>query len=488
MLHVLLMFPSDVSTVNGDKLFSCAGSGLPAVERMAFWKEGTTLLLVLLVLLVLLDLQPVAGRSSHHRSLRRQTRGHHEQRAHKNITLAVILPQSNTDYPWAWPRVGPALERAVEAVNADPTLLPDHHLTYAFKNSEDKDGICSESVAPLMAVDLKLVYDPWAFIGPGCSYTASPVGLFTTHWDVPMVTAGAPAVAFYGGVYPSITNTGPTHKKLGKFALRICEHFGWREHVMLMFSDNKVDDRPCYFAVEGLFTELKSINITLADRVFEENKPVNYSQILTDVRNDGRGESPKFLFAAVKDYKIMRCFSSSQLDAFPGPLSSYWLKPDLGVHLRWIIGCKPPTVVGGSALVCQHSKLSEDVTQIQTNLLQSMDWGLTYSRLQTICLLWLHQCLMAGKAHVELISITSIERLMGNMGWDEMPQRSQNETGVLWLVWTVSLSLHYEADLCSAHFNHSCWLIDGASCCCCCHTALLFSLCLRLFVHVLAQV
>uniref|UniRef100_A0A8C4DTN1 Guanylate cyclase n=1 Tax=Dicentrarchus labrax TaxID=13489 RepID=A0A8C4DTN1_DICLA len=187
----------------------------------------------------------------------RQTRGHHEHRALQNITLAVILPQNNTYYPWAWPRIGPALERAIRTVNANPTLLPDHHLTYAFKNSQDKDGICSESVAPLMAVDLKLAYDPWAFIGPGCSYTASPVGLFTTHWDVPMVTAGAPAVAFYGGVYPSITNTGPTHKKLGKFALRICEHFGWREHVMLMFSDNKVDDRPCYFAVEGLYTELK---------------------------------------------------------------------------------------------------------------------------------------------------------------------------------------------------------------------------------------
>ncbi|XP_056237351.1 atrial natriuretic peptide receptor 1 isoform X1 [Seriola aureovittata] len=253
---------------------------------MACWKEGATLLLVLLVLL---DLHPVTGRTGQHHSLRRQTRGHHEHRAQQNITLAIILPQSNTDYPWAWPRIGPALERAVKTVNADPTLLPDHHLTYAFKNSEDKDGICSESIAPLMAVDLKLAYDPWAFIGPGCSYTSSPVGLFTTHWDVPMVTAGAPAVAFYGGVYPSITNTGPTHKKLGKFALRICEHFGWREHVMLMFNDNKVDDRPCYFAVEGLYTELKSINITLEDRVFEENKlPINYSHILSDIQNDGR--------------------------------------------------------------------------------------------------------------------------------------------------------------------------------------------------------
>uniref|UniRef100_A0A8D0D9A6 Guanylate cyclase n=1 Tax=Sander lucioperca TaxID=283035 RepID=A0A8D0D9A6_SANLU len=221
--------------------------------------------------------------------LGRQTRGHPERRALQNITLAVILPQSNTDYPWAWPRIGPALERAIKTVNDDPTLLPDHHLTYVFKNSENKNGICSESIAPLMAVDLKFAYNPWAFIGPGCSYTSSPVGLFTTHWDVPMVTAGAPAVAFYGGVYPSITNTGPTHKKLGKFALRICEHFKWREHVMLMFNDNKVDDRPCYFAVEGLYTELKSINITLVDRVFEENKlPINYSQIISDIQSDGR--------------------------------------------------------------------------------------------------------------------------------------------------------------------------------------------------------
>lgn len=259
-------------------------------ERMACWKEGA---LLLLALLALMDVHPVAGRVSPHGSLRCQTHGHHEPQAHRNITLAVILPESNTNYPWAWPRIGPAIDRAVRTVNADPTLLPDYHLTYAFKSSEDKAGVCSESVASLMAVDLKFAYNPWAFIGPGCSYTSSPVGLFTTHWDIPMVTAGAPAVAFYGGSYPSITNTGPTHKKLGKFALRICEDFGWRDHVMLIFSDKKVDDRPCYFAVEGLFTELDSINITLAERVFEENQQlVNYSQILSDIQNDGRSESP----------------------------------------------------------------------------------------------------------------------------------------------------------------------------------------------------
>lgn len=266
---------------------------------MACCREGERLLLQLLLVLLLLlglALQLVSGKSgtaTRHHSSRRHARGHHNHtRERQNITLAIILPQKNTDYPWAWPRVGPALERAIQTINDNPTLLPGHHLTYAFKSSEDKEGICSESIAPLMAVDLKFAYDPWAFIGPGCSYTSSPVGLFTTHWDVPMVTAGAPAVAFDGAnVYPSITNTGPTHKKLGKFALRICEHFGWREHVMLMFSDNKVDDRPCYFAVEGLYTELNDANITIMDSVFEENKkPVNYSDIVHEIQQEGRGE------------------------------------------------------------------------------------------------------------------------------------------------------------------------------------------------------
>ncbi|KAM9723793.1 LOW QUALITY PROTEIN: atrial natriuretic peptide receptor 1-like [Menidia menidia] len=209
-------------------------------------------------------------------------------RRREDITLAVVLPRSNTAYPWALPRVGPALRRAVAAVNADAALLPGRRLRLAFGSSEDAAGVCSESVAPLVAVDLRLAHDPWAFLGPGCCYTASPVGFFTTHWGLPMVTAGAPALAFYGGVYPSITNTGPTHRKLGRFALRLCERLGWRRHVALLFGDNKADDRPCYFAAEGLYAELRRANLTVVDSVFEENRNINYSQILDDIQSSGR--------------------------------------------------------------------------------------------------------------------------------------------------------------------------------------------------------
>uniref|UniRef100_A0A8C7ITJ5 Guanylate cyclase n=1 Tax=Oncorhynchus kisutch TaxID=8019 RepID=A0A8C7ITJ5_ONCKI len=200
----------------------------------------------------------------------------------QNVTLAAILPLHNTEYPWAWPRVGPALIRALERVNDEPTLLPGHRLRIVYDSSESKDGVCSDSVAPLVAVDLKFSYDPWAFIGPGCDYASSPVGRFTTHWDVPMVTAGAAAIGF--NMYTSITNTGPTHKKLGEFGVRLHRHFGWHRHAMLMFSDNKDDDRPYYFTAEGLYTQLQLDNITTADKVFnEQTGPVQYDDLISDI-------------------------------------------------------------------------------------------------------------------------------------------------------------------------------------------------------------
>uniref|UniRef100_A0A671M506 Guanylate cyclase n=1 Tax=Sinocyclocheilus anshuiensis TaxID=1608454 RepID=A0A671M506_9TELE len=251
---------------------------------------------LLLLILLCCGTLPIWTKTSRHQGSRKPVHNHIN-----DIILAVILPQHNTSYPWAWPRVGPALDRAIAHVNANPTLLPRHHIRHIFANSEDGDGICSESIAPLMAVDLKFEHNPWAFIGPGCDYTSSPVGLFTAHWGLPMITAGAPAVAFMQmEMYTSITNTGPTHKKLGEYALHLYKHFGWHQHTLLMFSDTKMGERACYFALEGLYTEMHEDNITTMDLVFEENKgPVNYSELLHKIQDDGRGEWGPFEFLHV---------------------------------------------------------------------------------------------------------------------------------------------------------------------------------------------
>lgn len=165
--------------------------------------------------------------------------------------------------------------------------------------------MCSESVAPLVAVDLKFAYNPWAFIGPGCDYTSSPVGMFTKHWGIPMVTAGAPAVGFIQtDVYNSITNTGPIHSKLGEFALHICRHFGWHQHTILMFSDSKIGDRHYYFAAEGVYTKLHEENITAQDLVFNQDS-VNYGDIISRIQQEGRGMCV-YVFA-MSNKPVIRC-------------------------------------------------------------------------------------------------------------------------------------------------------------------------------------
>lgn len=216
----------------------------------------------------------------------------------QNVTLAAILPKNNADYAWAWPRVGPALTRALEHVNSDPSLLPGHRLVLIFNGSDTKEGKCSETVAPLAAVDFRLSHNPWAFIGPGCDYAAGPVGRFTGHWHVPLVTAGAAAIGFEE--YTSITNMGPTYQKLGEFVVEIHQNFGWK-HAMLVYHDHKNDDRPCYFTVEGLYQEMTKENITFHPVAFDEmDQPVDYKDLMTNIRDQARGKSAQYSIPVFK--------------------------------------------------------------------------------------------------------------------------------------------------------------------------------------------
>ncbi|KAJ8290051.1 hypothetical protein GJAV_G00008170 [Gymnothorax javanicus] len=253
--------------------------------RLRGLNRGAMLLLLLLQLLSWWAEQGQA-KPPRHREARRQGR---EPKQPKEVVLAVILPRSNVTYPWAWPRVGPALDRAVAKINEDLTLLPGYHLRYIYKNCENNKGLCDETIAPLLAVDLKYSHNPWAYIGPGCDYTTSTVAAFTSHWGLPLVTAGAPALAFSNTArFTSITNTGPTHRKLGNFALQIHQHFKWWNQAMLLFSDDS-EDRPCFFATEGLYGALDTKNFTAEYMSFnEKDQPINYADLLQNVQQKGR--------------------------------------------------------------------------------------------------------------------------------------------------------------------------------------------------------
>ncbi|XP_009283514.1 PREDICTED: atrial natriuretic peptide receptor 2, partial [Aptenodytes forsteri] len=102
------------------------------------------------------------------------------------------LPERNVSYAWAWPRVGPALSLALEALErGEPPLLPRPFSVHVEFMSSELEGACSEYVAPLNAVDLKLYHDPDVLFGPGCVYPAASVGRFASHWRLPLITGGA---------------------------------------------------------------------------------------------------------------------------------------------------------------------------------------------------------------------------------------------------------------------------------------------------------
>ncbi|XP_062898913.1 atrial natriuretic peptide receptor 2 [Mobula hypostoma] len=181
------------------------------------------------------------------------------QVALKTINMAILLPHNNTIYPWAWPRVGPAIQMAIERINQDKELLKDYELTYKFKSSE-ADGSCSTYAAPFNAVEFKMTGDPDVFVGPGCTYATAAVARFASHWNLPLVTSGAPAFGFDNktGEYNTTIRTGPSHTKLGEFAKHIHETFNWTSRAALVYWDLKLDDRPYYFTVEGIYTSLES--------------------------------------------------------------------------------------------------------------------------------------------------------------------------------------------------------------------------------------
>ncbi|XP_068278216.1 atrial natriuretic peptide receptor 2 [Nyctibius grandis] len=193
-----------------------------------------------------------------------------------NLTVAVVLPERNVSYAWAWPRVGPALSLALEALErGEPPLLPRPFSVRVEFMSSELEGACSEYVAPLNAVDLKLYHDPDVLFGPGCVYPAASVGRFASHWRLPLITGGAVAAGFSRKRehYSTTVRTGPSAPKLGAFVSHLHAHFNWSTRAVLLYVDRKTDDRPYYFTVEGVYQELQDgSNLTVRHHIYSPDE------------------------------------------------------------------------------------------------------------------------------------------------------------------------------------------------------------------------
>uniref|UniRef100_A0A8C7DDA0 Guanylate cyclase n=1 Tax=Oncorhynchus kisutch TaxID=8019 RepID=A0A8C7DDA0_ONCKI len=209
-----------------------------------------------------------------------------------NITVAVMLPDNYHKYPWALPRVFPAIIMANENLQKKHGVLQGHSIQLLNFSTEDSTGVCAENKAQIIAVDTKLYNKPDAFFGPGCVYSVASVGRFASHWKLPLITAGGTAYGFVNGdEYKTIVRTGPSTTKLGDFASIIHAQFNWTSRAILIFHDVKKDDRPHYFLSEGIYIILKAENVTV-DALPYQDSPSYYKEIITFMKDHGRRTPP----------------------------------------------------------------------------------------------------------------------------------------------------------------------------------------------------
>uniref|UniRef100_A0A8C6XIQ1 Guanylate cyclase n=1 Tax=Naja naja TaxID=35670 RepID=A0A8C6XIQ1_NAJNA len=164
------------------------------------------------------------------------------------LTVAMVLPKENPNYPWALPRVGPAVDLALEALA--PALRAAGLAVQKVIATSELNGACSESVAPLKAVDLKLYHNPDVLL--------------------PLLTAGAVAADFSRKQehYSTMVRVGPSAPKLGAFVAHLHGHFNWSSRAALLYVDRKTDDRPFYFTIEGVYEELRRASLVVGYHIY----------------------------------------------------------------------------------------------------------------------------------------------------------------------------------------------------------------------------
>ncbi|XP_015268383.1 PREDICTED: atrial natriuretic peptide receptor 2-like [Gekko japonicus] len=160
------------------------------------------------------------------------------------VRLGVLLPERNLHYPWAWPRVGPALNLALEALQ--PQL---RHAGLALRTafaSTEKEGdsfYCDPDAALFQATKLKHSHDPDVLLGLGCAHTSYRVAPLAQHWRLPLLRAGLyrrhddlsskPVYAGPAEPDPRAFGAQPDPRAFGAQLFR---HFNWTFRPILVYS------------------------------------------------------------------------------------------------------------------------------------------------------------------------------------------------------------------------------------------------------------
>ncbi|XP_052448407.1 atrial natriuretic peptide receptor 3-like isoform X2 [Carassius gibelio] len=194
-----------------------------------------------------------------------------------SIDVMVMLPHNNT-YMFSYQRVSPAIEYAIQTLGRTE---PFAGLTF---NVQYENSACGMD-ALYALVDKQKDERPDLVLGPVCEYSAASVVRVASHWNIPVISAGALATGFNSKTtdYSHLTRIAPTYLKMAETFQAMFGRFGWRT-ASLIYDDDK-DERNCYFTIEGVFTVLSEYHHIATDfAVLNSNEErVDADGIITSV-------------------------------------------------------------------------------------------------------------------------------------------------------------------------------------------------------------
>ncbi|XP_075443839.1 atrial natriuretic peptide receptor 3 isoform X2 [Ascaphus truei] len=197
----------------------------------------------------------------------------------EKVNIFVILPSDNS-YMFSLARVKPAIEYALRSIKENETLLPGFIFNVSYKNSD-----CGNQALFNLVDTVIQLQKPDVILGPVCEYAAAPVARLASHWNIPMMSAGALATGFMqkADEFSHLTRVSPAYSKMGEMFLAMFRYHKWNK-AMLVYSDDKLE-RNCYFTLEGVHDAFMEEGYHMSIHNFDETKHVDAEEIVHSIQN-----------------------------------------------------------------------------------------------------------------------------------------------------------------------------------------------------------
>ncbi|KAG9353735.1 hypothetical protein JZ751_011857 [Albula glossodonta] len=196
----------------------------------------------------------------------------------EDIDVLVILPKNNS-YLFSISMVAPAIEYAKQRMKSLKGIYSGLNFNVHYENSN-----CGDE-ALFSLVDRSCEKKPDLILGPVCEYAAAPVVRMASHWNIPVISAGALASGFsHKKEYSHLTRVAPSYLKMAETFSAMFRRFSWK-NAFLIYEDD-MDERNCYFTLEGVHSVLKTDNVHIdALNIHSKDNRVDSDEIIKNIHD-----------------------------------------------------------------------------------------------------------------------------------------------------------------------------------------------------------